>query len=521
MAEVGSPNCLGSTERDVVAQGLLIMGFMIVALLLGLTTKKYRIVWLQEPAVAILIGLATGLLVMLVSGGKVSYYLTLKASFFYTVLLPPIIFEAGYSMKKVSFFKNFGVITSLALIGTLFSTFVTAFIIWLIGRVVFEISFLESMIFGSLLSATDPVSVLATFSEMPISKHINIIIFGESALNDAVAIIFYRVVVGFAAPTAELNAGTFFLAFFSALGVFVGSMIIGFTFGMIGAKISKHIDMKEHVAQEIAMVLIFAYSSYLIAEFAYLSGIVSILFCGIAMAHYLYDNLSDHAQRSTKEIVRVMAYICETILFIYLGLGVAAFRDETVDYHIGFIAIVLFAMLFSRAHVFPISIVANFSRKDNPITFKEQLFIWYAGLRGGIAFILAIQTTEDPNFSPEFKRILLGTVLIIVFLTIIVLGCLTPWTMAKLGITGNGAGHGIVESAEDLDAFVVKEVQNNTNSKSPAVKLMSLDKKYIKPFLTQPKEKATIERSSRLGEAQETNQPIELFALEDDGDNQA
>ena len=112
---------------------------------------------------------------------------------FFNILLPPIIFHAGYSMKKKHFFKNFGAILMFAMLGTTISCFVTAGFMYLVTLVFRSIreyfTFVDCLFFGAIISATDPVTVLAIFNDQKVNVNLYALVFGESVLNDAVSII--------------------------------------------------------------------------------------------------------------------------------------------------------------------------------------------------------------------------------------------------------------------------------------------------------------------------------------------
>jgi solute carrier family 9 (sodium/hydrogen exchanger), member 8 len=311
-------------------------------------------------------------------------------------------------MSRSTFFKNFSPIMTLAFFGTAFSALVTAIILWGMSQISpFPVSFLEAFTFGSLISATDPVSVLATFNEVPVNPNLQMIIFGESALNDAVAIILYRFTTTYAVPGASFTGGSFFVTLLAILGVFFGSLVVGVLVAFLAAIILKHINVREShggTMLEVVLVIIFGYSSYLVAELAYLSGIVSILFCGAAMANYTVPNMNKESQETTKSVLRLLAFITETALFIYLGLGLAAFSGEERKFEASFIFISIFAMLVSRIHVFILVPICNLWKGESKISMKQMVFIWYAGLRGGVCFVLGLDLLEDENYSKEFRR---------------------------------------------------------------------------------------------------------------------
>lgn len=127
------------------------------------------------------------------------------------------------------------------------------------------------------------------------------IVFGESAINDSVAIIFFRLVTAFAGPGVVFGLDSFFITCAAVFGIFLASVLIGVVLALLAALILKHINVGQHgLAMEMTCVLIFAYSSYLLADLIRCSGIVSILFCGATMAKYVHPNLTPESQSNTK-----------------------------------------------------------------------------------------------------------------------------------------------------------------------------------------------------------------------------
>jgi NhaP-type Na+/H+ or K+/H+ antiporter len=118
---------------------------------------------------------------------------------FMILLLPPIIFESGYNMHHKSFFRNIGTVIMFSFIGTFIAIFSTSFLFYLSGKYLPkswhpEFTMKESFAFGSLISATDPVSVLAIFKELDADQNLYAVVFGESIFNDAIGIVMYDTV---------------------------------------------------------------------------------------------------------------------------------------------------------------------------------------------------------------------------------------------------------------------------------------------------------------------------------------
>lgn len=119
---------------------------------------------------------------------------------FIILLLPPIIFEGGYNMKKRSFFfKNFGTIILYAFLGTFIAISLTSILIYLVSMIPwlsnFKLTLWECWAFGSLISATDPVSVLNAFNHLNADNDLYSLVFGESILNDVVSMVMYRTII--------------------------------------------------------------------------------------------------------------------------------------------------------------------------------------------------------------------------------------------------------------------------------------------------------------------------------------
>jgi sodium/hydrogen exchanger 8 len=474
----------------------VILGLLVVSVLVGVGLKKVHSKYFGESAATIMVGVLVGAILYFVLGENSDKYLTLSSEFFYVALLPPIIFDAGYATRQVKFFKNFHTILGLAFIGTIFSALFGAAMVYLstmilydMGILTFYVSGLESLLYGSLLSATDTVSVLATLSEMPIDKNLYVLLFGEAALNDAVAIILYRLFYEFAKTGTSFTGIHVLTTTAMMIGVFIGSVLLGLFCAMSLSLILKYTHLEHEPTAENTMVLIFGYTSYLIAEWTHLSGIVAILFAGIGMSQYAAKNLSNDSRNSSKTMIRVLSFVCETAIFIYLGLAVSAYFQRAA-YNWIFIGISMAAVLLSRVHVFAVSAAANYFPWFKPsryIPFKQQIFLWYANLRGGIAFVLALQVEESEKIWPEgeFREIVLGTTLALVFITVELGGAGTPVMISLLGLLVEEDDSPDFEETEDAP-ISLPEVSQLSRGKSTYLvnRLKGFNKRVLIPFFT-------------------------------------
>lgn len=250
---------------------VLALGILLIHLMLQ-TGFSY----LPESVVIVFLGALIGMLINLMSIRNIANWRKEEAfspTAFFLVLLPPIIFESGYNLHKGNFFQNIGSILLFAIVGTAISAFVIGAGIYLLGlaQVVYKLSFVESFAFGSLISAVDPVATVAIFHALDVDPVLNMLVFGESILNDAVAIVLTTAVLDSNDPLmstgeAILSAiNRFWLMFFASAG-------IGVLFALVSALLLKHVDLRKNPSLEFGMMLVFTYAPYVLAEGIHLSG---------------------------------------------------------------------------------------------------------------------------------------------------------------------------------------------------------------------------------------------------------
>ncbi|KAJ7573987.1 sodium/hydrogen exchanger [Mycena floridula] len=411
-------------------------------LILSLLTSYYlqikRIRAVHETLVSIFAGMAVGLIVRLAPGTMIREMLTFKHTLFFNLLLPPIILNSGYELKQENFFRNFGSILTFAFLGTFISAVgvgVIVFIYSSLGLESLELSLIECLIFGSTLSATDPVTILAIFNQYKVDPKLYTIIFGESLLNDAVSIVMYETLTKFKEfhVSSILHSVGIFLLSFSV------SMALGVAFGLSMSLLLKHSSLNLYPSIESCLVALAAYTCYFFSNGLSMSGIVSLLFCGITLKHYAYHTMSRRTQRASKYIFSTLAQLSENFIFIYLGMSLftSAPTSERVTSYVKplFIVITTVAVVFTRyVAVFPLSEAINLFHKHargqrtDELPHSYQMMLFWAGLRGAVGVALAA------GFQGENAATLRITVLLVVVLTVLMFGGTTARMLEVLGI---------------------------------------------------------------------------------------
>ncbi|CAG8585457.1 2048_t:CDS:2 [Funneliformis caledonium] len=418
----------------LLIQTVLLIGALWTSYYLHL--KQIRVI--HETIVSIFAGMIVGLIIRLSPASTIQRMVTFNYTYFFNILLPPIILNSGYEMQRELFFRKIGTSLLFAFMGTFISALVIGVLVGILaffGIDSLSLSFIDSLIFGSILSATDTVTVLAIFQSLKVDPKLYTIIFGESLLNDAVSIV--------------LNSNLYML---------------------------KHSQLRKYSSIESCIIALMAYSSYLLSNGIDSSGVVSLLFCGIILKHYAYDNMSLKTKRTTKYLFHVLAQLSENFIFIYLGLTL--FTKSDLEYKPIFIFFTAIFICIGRYFaIFPLSFLVNsFARYRNEIDSIPQehsIMLFWAGLRGAVAFALTAEL-EGRN-----ANAMLTTILVVVVLSVIIFGGSTSMMLEVLKIQTEMIVCDSINSAQ----------LNNITSNETERKhwFISFDDRFLKPLFTRQK----------------------------------
>eukprot|EP00850_Spirogloea_muscicola_P008104 SM000042S15371 [mRNA] locus=s42:597293:598662:+ [translate_table: standard] len=223
----------------------------------------------------------------------------------------------------------------------------------------------------------------------------------------------------------EFSMGSIVLAIGWFCVITVGSILLGILVSFAFAFLLKQVDSDTEFARfELAFILLSAYISYSVAEVLGLSGIMALFFCGICGAHYSYHNISEASRVSSKHAFEALAYMAEIFVYAYLGMQVVIMEHEA---DLGLLVSALPLCLLSRAlNIYPLAWLANKGR-SRKISNSMKLVMWVSGLRGAIAYALAINMPSE-NLALE------TTTLYIVVTTTLIFGGATGPLVRSLGL---------------------------------------------------------------------------------------
>ncbi|KAF3042055.1 monovalent cation:H+ antiporter, CPA1 (nhx1) [Didymella keratinophila] len=442
----------------------ILIVLLIIALFTSYIMQTRKIQAVHETVLSIFAGMVVGLILRLTAVGSVLDAVSFDYQMFFNLLLPPIILSAGYELHQGNFFRHIGSILTFAFAGTFISAVSLGLILFLWTRIPldgFKINFVEAMSVGATLSATDPVTILAIFDTYKVEPKLYTLIFGESILNDAVAIVLFETAQKYKDGAETLGITSLFEAFGIFFGVFFGSLFIGVMVGIVASLTLKFTYVRRYPKTETCLIILVAYLTYFFSNAIHMSGIVSLLFCGICLKHYAYHNMSRRTQLSTKFVFQATSQLSENFIFIYLGLSL--FTDKQLDFKPLFILITVFGICAARwAAVFPLSKAINgvsryrqrrrgVDTTEEEIPYAHQAMIYWAGLRGAVGVALAAGLTGNNGDT------LRATVLVVVVLTVIIFGGTTARMLEIMGIRT-----GVVEEIDSDDEFDIEVVNGGT-----------------------------------------------------------
>ncbi|KAI3459307.1 hypothetical protein Pfo_015970 [Paulownia fortunei] len=423
-------NSLSTSDHTSVVSITLFVTLLCACIVIGHLLEENR--WMNESITALIIGIGTGVLILLTSGGKSSHLLVFSEDLFFIYLLPPIIFNAGFQVKKKQFFRNFMTIMLFGAVGTLIS-----FIIISLGAIAFfqkmgvGLAIGDYLAIGAIFAATDSVCTLQVLSqdETPLLYSL---VFGEGVVNDATSVVLFNAVQNF--DLSHINTSVALQLIGNFVYLFISSTVLGVVAGLFSAYVIKKLYFGRHSTdREVAIMMLMAYLSYMLAELFYLSGILTVFFCGIVMSHYTWHNVTENSRVTTKHTFATLSFVAEIFIFLYVGmdaLDIEKWRviSDSPKTSISVSATLLGLVLVGRAaFVFPLSFLSNLAKKSEKIEFKQQVTIWWAGLmRGAVSMALAYnQFTRAGHTQLRGNAMLITSTITVVLFSTVVFGLIT------------------------------------------------------------------------------------------------
>jgi len=415
----------GQATLDLVGLFVAIVGLGAVVALVA------RRLGLPDSVVLVVLGLAIGALAP-------AEQFAITPELVLAVLVPGLVFEAAYRLDVAELRRTFLGAVLLAVPGVLISAGTVALILSTLAGVPLGPAF----VVGAIVSATDPVAVIATFRHLHAPRRLATLVEAESLFNDGTAVVAFTIAL--AAISQGVTPAAAVITFMATVAV---STIIGLGLGVLAARV---MSMTDEQAIELTISLVLAYGTYLLADRVHASGIIATVTAGIVLGTYgrrigmplrTFDALD-----ATWEFI---AFLLTALVFLLIGTAITfgQLRDAATAIAWGVVAIlvgraiVVYGLLGLGAR----GLHAVGRGPGLPTSWLHVLF--WAGLRGAIAVALALSLPQDLPDRARLQGIAFG----ITLFTLLVQGTTTDLLLRRLGISGDG---------DDRQPFSVDEGQD-------------------------------------------------------------
>lgn len=464
--------------------------FIVIALFLGTLARHFfKRSIIPYTVILVVIGILLGIItrfeflpeIFEEFTGSISWAGNIDPHVVLFVFLPTLIFEAAFGMDWHTFRKTSVNATLLAVPGIIIALCLTASI--LIGIKVLNIGLISwdwqiALMFGAVISATDPVAVVAILKELGASKKLSTLIDGESILNDGTAIVLFMVFyLPLAGQASELNP------FVDFLRVALGGILVGLIMARIVMFWIKRVFNDAMI--EIVVILAAAYLTFFVAEeFLHVSGVLGLFGLGITMASVGKTRISPEVQKFLHEFWELAVYISNTLIFIIVGVVISSRVNFTAS---DFIVLIILYISIHVVRAIMIAILYPFMRKTGyGLNFKDSVVAWYGALRGAVGLALALIVEGVDSIPLEIRNQFLFLTAGIVILTLTINATTVKFLVDKLGLTKISASKARI--VNQTFKTVTDEMEDKYNKVISDRHFKNADKNIVKSYLPHYKE---------------------------------
>ena len=309
---------------------------------------------------------------------------SLTKDLIFTTLLPPLLFEAAFQIRWKQLRRDFAVIVVLATLGVVLSACVTA-----VGmRYLAHWDWLDAWVFGALIAATDPVSVIATFKEAKAHGRLLLLVEAESLFNDGTAAVAFGVVVAMASSQQLTPFGIAAMLLKTIAGGVLCGAAVAVAALLLAGKTEDHLV-------EITFTTIAAYGSFLLAEHFGVSGVLATITAGLVLGNFRsFGTISDRGREAVQAFWEYAAFVASSLVFLLIGMY-EAHQNFVATWIPAAIAIAL-VTLGRAVAIYPCCFL--FSRSSLCVKMSHQHILLWGGLRGAVALALAL------GLPPQFPQ---------------------------------------------------------------------------------------------------------------------
>lgn len=337
------------------------------------------------------------------------------------IFLPALLFEAAWNLSFESLRENLVPILTLATIGVGLSVGAGGLVLHYGSGLSWGMAFL----FCAMISATDPVSVLALFRRLGLPRRLIVIVEGENLFNDGTAVVVFRIFLGIVLAATVQTPGGLIVDSLRQFGIVVfGGLAIGASIGLLAATITAFFD--DHLL-EITLTTIAAYGSFLLAEGLHVSPVIAVLITGLIIGNLARQNgMSPTTQVAVNSFWEYAAFVVNSLVFLLIGLEL---QVTILTEHLGSVGWAVLAMLASRL-VAVYGLIPLINRFTAPVSVQWRHVLFWGGLRGSLAIALALSL---PMALPGRSQLVVMTFGAVIF-SLLVQGVTVRPLLVRLGM---------------------------------------------------------------------------------------
>ncbi len=380
---------------------LISMGLLTIAMIAAGLLRNFS---MPYSVVLVVIGIILAELSRDVEAFAPLQAFTLTPELVFFIFLPALIFESGLSLDARQLMKDIAPVLTLAVPALLISTSVIGLLIWML----LDFDLAIALLFGALISATDPVAVVALFKELGAPLRLNVLVEGESLFNDATAIVVFGILLEMALGSGGVGFANLGGAVVEFMRVFVGGTLVGVLIGLLVSEML--FRLKSQTSAILTMSMVTAYSSFIVAEhYFHVSGVMATVGAALALSIYGLTRIPLHIRPVVSETWEFVGMVANSLLFLLVGLSIDA--ASLLEYS-GIILVTVLIVSAARAVSVYSMVPLTVNLFNLPkVSLAERHIMWWGGLKGGLAIAIALSIPESIPGRELLINMTLGVVL--------------------------------------------------------------------------------------------------------------
>jgi len=412
-------------EDSILTNILVVVGLIFVAALSAIAARKARFPYTIG---LLIVGILIGYLSSRVEILEPMREIQLTPDIILFLILPTLLFEASINIDSKIMLRNLVPILVMATLGLLISMTIVGIGI----SAATPLTLGAALLFGALISATDPVAVIALFKELGVPRRLSTLVDGESLFNDATAIVMFNILLGIVAAGTAFSTSIAISGIGQFLLVFFGGLLVGVVLGAAMLWVLA-LGRGDHMVQA-ALTSVLAYLAFIVAEhFFHVSGVMAVVAAGV-FGSWASVRVFDEAMRHyITEFWEYLAFLANSLIFLLMGLTEYHLFEDLSRYHehIGYILLGFVLTIVARlVVVYGLTPLTNRLAPEARVESADKAVIFWGGLRGAVPLALALGLPADF----EHRILIIDLTLGVVLMSLLIQGTTVSWLLKKLKV---------------------------------------------------------------------------------------